>query len=114
MYKTTNQRISDAARRYLELKDYEVLDQFEWQDTPFIAAEDLGELVIARVSCSTERVPEPWSDRDMFEQVAAFYLKGCEDADVSVRGDSIDMLVLGESRALLRHTTNCSNGFRGV
>ena len=114
MYKTTNQRISDAARRYLELKDYEVLDQFEWQDTPFIAAEDLGELVIARVSCSTERVPEPWSDRDMFEQVAAFYLKSCEDADVSVRGDSIDLLVLGESRALLRHTTNCSNGFRGA
>ena len=114
MNKTINQKVSGAARRYLELKGFEVLDEFELAGVPYIAADDCGEVVVARVSYSTERVPEPWSDRDAFEMAAAHFLKGRDEADVPVRGDSIDLMVLGDSRAMLRHATNVTGGSAGA
>lgn len=111
MKSITNERISKAARRYLEARDLEVIDEFEHDGTPFVVAEDAGEIAIARVSFGFDRVPDPWRDRDAFEEVAAMYLKGHDAVDVPVRGDSVDILVLAESRALLRHTINCMGSF---
>ncbi len=111
MKKITNKRLSKAAKRYLKARGYAVLDEFECCGEPYIAADDCGEVVIARVGCGFGRIPEPWCDRDAFEEVAAFYLRTHDEIDVPVRADSIDMLILSEGRALLRHTVNCSNGF---
>ena len=114
MNKITNERISKAARRYLEAKDYTVLDEFERDGLPYIAADDCGEVVIARLSFGLEQVPEPWCDRGGFEDVAAWYLREHDVVDLPVRGDSIDLMVLGRDRALLRHTVNCTGGFCGA
>lgn len=114
MSKTLNQRASEAARRFLEARDYLVVKELDRGGTPFIVADDGGELVIARVACGTDRVPEPWRDRGEFEDVAASYLRENEVVDVVVRGDSLDILVIGGSRGLLRHSVNCTGSFMGA
>lgn len=111
MKKITNKRLRKAARQYLEARGYTVLDEFECYGEPYVAAEDFGEVVIARVGQGFGGIPEPWHDRDGFEEVAAFFLRTYDEEGMPVRGDSIDLLILSDGRALLRHTVNCSAGF---
>jgi len=110
MYETTTTRAGKAARRYLELKGIEVLEEFERDGIPYIAADDDGTLVIARVSYSTDGIPEPWSDRGQFEEVASAFLRTFDRIDLTLRGDSLDLMVLSQDRAMLRHTVNCTGG----
>ena len=44
--------------------------------------------------------------RAKFERTAIAYMAGYEETDASVRFDIISMVVIGESRAMLRHHIN--------
>lgn len=43
------------------------------------------------------------SKRSRFERIALAYMARCDEKDVSVRFDIISMVVMNESRAMLRH-----------
>ena len=107
-------RAVSASARYLELKGYEVLEQ-NWspegsdESVPLIAYDD-DTLVFIDVTVKTGFegfVPESETDREAMEILAARYLAQTDDEpDFEVRFDIISMMVVGESRAMLKHHIN--------
>ena len=104
----------EASARYCELKGYEVLEQ-NWspegseQSVPLIAYDgDVLAFVDVTVRGGAEGfVPESETDREAMEVLAAMYLAQADDEpNFEVRFDIISMMVVGESRALLRHRIN--------
>ena len=109
MYKTTTERTIAAARRYLEMKGYEILDEMECDGIPIVVADDEDVCVFAHVSFDMGKMPSVHFHRSKFEQMAADYICDHDIADCEVRADAISMMVVGPDRALLRHTINWSN-----
>ena len=115
--KETKKRARKAARRYLELQGYEIVDS-NWSNDAIagkvdLVANDGGTIVFVAISVGgLERDAgfreEPLS-REQAELLAATWLGEHPDAgtDVPVRFDRISVLVVGEDRAMLRHTVNC-------
>ena len=103
-----------ASARYCELKGYEVVEQ-NWspegseESIPLIAYED-DVLVFIDVTVTTGFegfVPESETDRKAMEILAAKYLAQSDDEpNFEVRFDIISMMVIGESRAMLKHHIN--------
>ena len=108
--KTLEQRVEAAAKRYLELKDFIVKEEIEREGgNVIIAQDDSGFLVLAKVAASEDEFPPAIFDRDEFEDLASAWLtEHSDELDecLNVRGDSISIRVLSDTRALLRHTTN--------
>ena len=108
---TTTSRAHEALRRYLELKDFEVVED-GWahgQDSIDFIARDSGDLVFVATSTAAnagEGFPEEPFDRKAFERLAAAYLAETDVAGCNVRLDAVSLLVVGESRALLKHYVN--------
>lgn len=110
-----NDKATKAASRYLEHRGYTVLET-AWKcpaGTCDVVAEDDDALVFVDVSVrrDAERgFPAEWSGedvRDRRERIALAWLAEHEDAvDVPVRFDNIAMLVMGGSRAMIRHHVN--------
>lgn len=103
-----------AAARYLELRGYEVLEQ-NWspegsdESVPLIAYdEDALVFVDVTVRNGFEGfVPESETDREAMEVLAAKYLAQSDDEpNFEVRFDIISMMVVGESRAMIKHHIN--------
>lgn len=99
-------------RRYLEIKGYEVLED-SWShgrdSIDFIATDEEGTLVFIAFRMSDnegEEILEEKPDRKAFERLAAAYLAGNDVDPVEVRFDIVSMLVIGGSRALIRHHIN--------
>ena len=107
-------RAVSASARYLELRGYEVLEQ-NWspegseESVPLIAYDD-DVLVFVDVTVRNGFegfVPESETDRMAMEILAAKYLAQSDDEpNFEVRFDIISMMVIGESRAMLKHHIN--------
>ncbi|MDU6011475.1 MAG: YraN family protein [Slackia sp.] len=107
-------RAVSASARYCELKGYEVLEQ-NWspegseESIPLIAYED-DTLVFIDVKARNGLdgfIPESETDREAMEILAAKYLAQTDlESNVEVRFDIISMMVVGESRAMLKHHIN--------
>lgn len=99
-------------KSYLERRGFEILEE-NWahggDSIDFIANEE-DDLVF--IGCqlrqnSGEGFPEEVLDRDSLERLAASYLtEHLDSGDCTVRFDLVSMLILDDSRALLRHHCN--------
>lgn len=112
MNATTINKAQDAIRRYLELKGFEIIEQ-GWahgNDSIEFIARDEETLVFVGCTMSQntgEGMPSEGIDRKAFERIAAAYLtEHGDETDMEIRYDHVHLLVIGESRALLRHHTN--------
>lgn len=103
-----------AAELFLDRKGYNVIDTV-WADPDGagsidIIAENEGAIVFIDVLAEegAESFPTESIDRAQHEVLAAHWLAGAdaELIDRPVRFDTIAFLVVGESRALLRHHIN--------
>ncbi|MCQ5090959.1 YraN family protein [Slackia exigua] len=103
-----------ASARFLERRGYEVAEQ-NWspegsdESVPLIAYDDDTLVFIdVKVRNGAEGfAPEAETDREAMEVLAAKYLAETDvDPDFRVRFDIISMMVIAESRALLRHHIN--------
>lgn len=108
----TIQRAKQGVRRYLELKGYEILED-GWchgrDSVDFIATDEEDALVFIDCEVSEnagEGIPEEAPDRKAFERIAAAYLAEADLSNTEVRYDIVGVLILGESRALIRHHIN--------
>lgn len=108
----TIQRAKQGVRRYLELKGYEILED-GWchgrDSVDFIATDEDDALVFIDCEVSEnagEGIPEEAPDRKAFERIAAAYLVEADLSNTEVRYDIVGVLILGESRALIRHHIN--------
>lgn len=122
MAETTNKTLSErgieAAARLLERKGYDIVERgwaCEAGEADIVALD--GETVVF-VDVSTRDACEngfPMPDvageadgaRARREAVAAAYLAASDYVDVPVRFDSISLMVIGDSRAFVRHRVNC-------
>ena len=110
-----NDKATKAASRYLEHRGYTVLET-AWKcpaGTCDVVAEDGDALVFVDVSVRRDAecgFPTEWSGedvRDRRERIALAWPAEHEDAvDVPVHFDNIAMLVMGSSRAMIRHHVN--------
>ena len=101
-----------AAANYLKKKGYQIIDRnfktpagvidFVFKDT------DENVLVFCHVSVSNGEFSKEDVTRDQFEAMSIFYMarKADEIQDCAVRFDRIDIAVINEGRALLRHHIN--------
>ena len=103
-----------ASERFLESRGYEILET-SWgcaAGGADIIARDEAAVVFVEVNARTgaeagfpaEAGTE--AKRAKFERTAIAYMAGYEETDASVRFDIISMVVIGESRAMLRHHIN--------
>lgn len=109
---TMYQKATQSVRRYLELRGCEILEE-GWchgkDSIDFIAHDENDDLVF--IKCTThgnegEGIPEENPDRKAFERIAAAYLTESDCDNTTVRFDLVSLLVIGDSRTLLRHHIN--------
>jgi putative endonuclease len=113
MEATINERAMQAIGAYLERKGLEILEN-GWAHgadrVDFIAREE-DDLVFVVTKITEDRgdgFPSEEIDRAALERVAAAYLAQADgDANYAVRFDFVSMIVIGDSRAFLRHHRNC-------
>lgn len=107
-------RGEEAATRFLERREYEILDR-NWKciagEADIVALQDdtLCFIEVKTRKDAQKGFPSEAVDtrkRSRYERIAACYLKDHDYADVRVRFDIIAILVLGEDRAFLRHHLN--------
>ena len=112
--KAFDEKITHAAEMYLKRRDYEILDT-NWHSPDDeggfeLIAKDEDALVFVTVigRSSGNEFPESRKTRQMSESLAAQYLKDAPDDLVNIpfRFDVISLLVIAESRALIRHHIN--------
>ena len=103
-----------ASERFLESRGYEILET-SWEcsagGADIIARDDAAVVFVevnARTGAEAGFPAEAGTEakRAKFERTAIAYMAGYEETDVSVRFDIISMVVIGESRAMLRHHIN--------
>ena len=115
MEATLNTKALSGIAKFLERRDIEVLEQGWAHGTDKIdfVARDNDELVfIAAVirENTGEGLGKETPDREAFERIAAAYLSDHMDSpEGTVRFDIVTMLILGDSKALLRHHRNALN-----
>ena len=111
MNATTTSKAHQAIRRYLEMKDFEVIEE-SWahgQDSIDFIARDGDALAFIATQVyenAGEGFPEIAHDRNAFERIAAAYLAESDFVDCAVRLDVVSLLVVGRDRALLKHHVN--------
>ena len=102
---TTRERV--AAERYLTLTGCHIIYN-DFLDR-FIVMEDDEGLALVDVFLKTDGMfgDLPALKRDVFEDaICKFYLQEHEPIDVPIRYDTVELLVRGEDRALVRHRIN--------
>ena len=102
---TTRERI--AAERYLTITGRHIIYN-DFLDR-FIVMEDDEGLALVDVFLKTDDMfgGFPALKRDVFEDaIRKFFLQEHEPVDVPVRYDTIELIVCGEDRALVRHHIN--------
>ena len=108
----TKKRAMKAIGRYLELKGYEVLEE-SWchgKDRVDYIIDDYGCIAFVfghAVENACKGIPAKPVDRKRFGRLAAAYLtEHPELVDCDVRADEASILILSESRAVIRHYVN--------
>lgn len=111
MEATIKDKANKAAVTFLQRRGYDILEE-GWAhgtDSVDVIARDDEDMVFVDVLVNSAGLdmPEEKPDRGKLERIAAAYLaEAAEDEDFSVRFDIVSLLVIGESRALLRHHIN--------
>ena len=112
MEATIETKALKAAATYLERRGFEIIEE-KWahgNDSVDIIAREDEDLVFIDVQVKDDgsrEMPEEKPDRDRFERIAAAYLAEADDeTNFAVRYDIISLLVIGGSKALLRHHRN--------
>ena len=105
---TINDKVMPAISTFLTRRGYDILEQ-NWthgkDSIDFIARDEDGELVFVAAKVASEGNAFPV--RKSLERVAAAYLAASSDIpEGSIRFDVISLLVLGPSKALIRHHIN--------
>lgn len=107
-------RAKEAAAAFLKRRDYEILDR-NWHCRAGIAdlvCMDDDTVVFVGVNAqsdSSKGFPSEETHhkrRSQFERIAMSYLESHNLSNVSVRFDVVSIVVLGSSRAFLRHHIN--------
>lgn len=109
------QRAIKASAKYLQLRGWDIIATSSDEELkPFhIVATDAGELVFVRVRAFTHPPREDSVNVDgelrtrMEDRFCHFLYDHPEHVDVPVRGDFVDVFVIGGDRALVRHQVNC-------
>lgn len=108
----TIQRAKQGIKRYLELRGYKILED-GWchgkDSVDFIATDEEDALVFIDCQINADDgggIPEEAPDCKAFERIAAAYLAESELSCIEVRYDVVAMLVIGDSRGLIRHHIN--------
>lgn len=109
---TINDKAMRVISTFLTRRGYDILEQ-NWthgkDSIDFIARDEDGELVFiaAKVASEGNAFPVEKANRKSLERVAAAYLAASSDIpEGSIRFDVISLLVLGPSKALIRHHIN--------
>lgn len=100
-------KVHDATVRYLKLTDHKILCENHLDR--FIVTEDEDGIAFVDVLYNTDGLSaEPYAiDRDVFEDaVCKFFKENDGPLDVPVRYDVVEMLVIDEGRALVKHAIN--------
>lgn len=116
--KNLKEKSIQASKRYLEHRDYEVLDinypVMNGAEIDIVAKDENGIIfvdVIANGNGEDGLPRENTSEvsREVHEQAAIEWLKSHpeEGIDVPIRFDIIALVVVGSDRALIRHHINC-------
>ena len=111
-----HERARNATVRLLKQKAYEI-KEIGWSCTAgnvdIIAKDKDGTIVFANVSINDGKIDEGFpedklsrKERIQLEIVAANYLSEQDDVGVSVRFDTISLIVLGPGKAFLKHHIN--------
>ena len=113
--KEMHERAVKAAARYAEIKGYEVVDR-DWASEARagridLVAKDDGAYVFIEVTAVDRSEGGFAEGRLTREQLEV--LDNAPDAEVPVRFDAIDMIVVGGSKALLRHHINKLGCYEG-
>jgi putative endonuclease len=105
-------RAKKGVRVYLERRGFEILEE-GWAhggDVADFIARDEDDLVFVHCQITQnggEGFPEEDANRVVLERLAAAYLaEHLDSEDIRIRFDVVSMLIVGESRALLRHHLN--------
>ena len=108
----TKKRAMKAIGRYLELKGCEIIEEgwLHGDDKVDYIVDDEGTVAFMFGSVSTNSgagIPDATIDRKEFERLAAAYFaEHPELADCAVRADQASILVISDSRAIIRHHVN--------
>lgn len=119
--KEMHERAVKAAARYAEIKGYEMIDR-EWTSEALagridLVAKDDDAIVFIEVTAvdrSEGGFAEGRLTREQLEMLAVTWLSENDpDDEERVRFDAIDMIVMDDSKALLRHHVNKLGGCEG-
>lgn len=104
-------KAKEAAARFFEQKGYHIIDRdFETPDgaIDFVVKDtDENVLVFCQVSVSNGEFAKSDATRDQIEAMSICYIaQNSEIKDCSVRFDLVDLAVINDGRALLRHHIN--------
>ena len=103
--KEMQKKARKAAVKYLEARGYEVIDQ-NYLDCIIAREYDTIVIVGLKVQIAGDFDGEPAmnpDERREFERVAMAYLREHDEFDKGVRFDKIDMVVVRDDRAFVRH-----------
>ena len=109
-----NRKAIKASKIFLERKGYEVLET-SWEcpagSIDIIARDDSGIVFIEVNATSMNHGSFPdeadtAAKRTRFERIALAYMAGRDETNMSIRFDIVSMVVMNESRAMLRHHIN--------
>lgn len=110
-----NAKAKQAAESFLSRRGYDILDD-GWEDPSGIVdivAREGDDVVFAEVAATRDGsrgFPRERSDearRAAREASALAYLAEHDVTDMTVRFDTVSLVVLGSDRALVRHHVNC-------
>ena len=104
-------KVHDAAIRYLKFKGYTILDpEFYDMDHRLIVASDGRDIAFIDVAYDINDMPEELTNisRTTFEKIVLHWFQNTNDvpANVGCRFDTIDLSIVRNDRALLRHHTD--------
>lgn len=110
-----NDKATKAASRYLEHRGYTVLET-AWKcpaGTCDVIAEDGDAIVFVDVSARRDTdkgFPTERCSAGVRERPLAWFAEHEDAVDMAIRFDNIAMLVMGDSRAMIRHHLNALGG----
>lgn len=97
-------RVKKAVLNYARLREFEYIDELEDEPIMFFFDEAENSIVVAKYGWSTKGWTTPSMSRKEFEEVALkFFMSHIDMVDVCIRHDIIDVHVIRDDRAFIRH-----------
>lgn len=105
-----NSRVINAVKRYLALRGYEVLGEIGDADTNIIVASEDNTITFCNIFViEGGRKSGVDMSRDAFDEMIFNWLAHHDVADVAICYDIIEIHVVNNDRALIKHIVNADN-----